>query len=276
MSKIRYYLEGSRQDRINHAVSHTKDMEERFPNEISTAVKETKKYNEHYIFTDFPEANENICVKLLAQDSVQAAFNEADGKTCILNFASFTHPGGMFLTGSRAQEECLCHESFLYNVLKEFDKSDKSSTASYYESNRAKVNRGLYYNRAFYTPNIIFEKDSISANFDVITCAAPNLGPTLRYGLNVSKEENSKVLESRIKFILDIAAENRVDTLILGAFGCGVFKQDASEVANIFIKCISNSHRYFKKVIFAVPSNVHSENFDKFYDVFVNMEGKSN
>ena len=38
MSKIRYYLEGNRQDRINHAVSHTKEMEERFPNEIAKNV----------------------------------------------------------------------------------------------------------------------------------------------------------------------------------------------------------------------------------------------
>ena len=160
----------------------------------------------------------------------------------------------MFLTGSRAQEECLCHESFLYNVLKEFDKSDEPSCVSYYKNNRAKVNRGLYYNRAFYTPNIIFEKDSISANFDVITCAAPNLGPTLRYGLNVSKEENSKVLESRIKFILDIAAENRVDTLILGAFGCGVFGQAPIEVANVFKGFLRNEFNgCFKKVIFAIP-----------------------
>lgn len=260
MSKVQYYFEGNRQDRINHAVSHTKEMEKRFPNEIATAVEKTKIYNEDYIFNDFPNAKETVRVKLLAQDSVQAAFNEAEGKTCILNFASFKNPGGMFLTGSRAQEECLCHESFLYNVLKEFDDS-------YYANNRGKVNRGLYYNRALYTPDVIFEKNSVSGNFDIITCAAPNLGPTLRYDLGVSKEENSKVLESRIKFILDIAAENRVDTLILGAFGCGVFKQDASEVASIFIKYISNSHNYFKKVIFAVPSNVHSENFDKFYDV---------
>ena len=39
-------------------------------------------------------------------------------KIAVLNFASFKNPGGMFYNGSSAQEESLCHESFLYNVLK--------------------------------------------------------------------------------------------------------------------------------------------------------------
>ena len=50
----------------------------------------------------------------------------------ILNFASYKNPGGMFLRGSTAQEEALCHESTLYNVLIKFNDT-------YYKSNRENI-----------------------------------------------------------------------------------------------------------------------------------------
>ncbi|MDD6023455.1 MAG: TIGR02452 family protein [Oscillospiraceae bacterium] len=38
-------------------------------------------------------------------------------KTCILNFASATNPGGGVTRGSSAQEECICRSSTLYPCL---------------------------------------------------------------------------------------------------------------------------------------------------------------
>ena len=96
------------------------------------------------------------------------------------------------------------------------------------------------------------EKDWYDVN--VITCAAPNKSTAQKYQ-NVSDEENTEVLRSRIKFVLDIAKDNDVDTLILGAYGCGVFGQEAKEVAGIFKEYLCTTHaRCFEKVVFAIPS----------------------
>ena len=165
----------------------------------------------------------------------------------------------MFINGSKAQEECLCHESFLYNVLLQF-------VQEFYDWNNKNKNKALYLNRGLYSPGIVFCKDGENAICDVITCAAPNKSVARRYQ-HVQNEENTKVLKSRIKFVLDIAKENHVGTLILGAFGCGVFGQDAGEVAEIFKEYLETTHKCFEKVVFAVPEG-KDKNLESFKTVF--------
>ena len=80
----------------------------------------------------------------------------------------------------------------------------------------------------------------------------------------MDKESNSVALKQRIKFVLDVAEYNNVDTLILGAFGCGVFGQDPREVATIFNKELETHN--FNKIIFAIPSG-HNDNYYWFNEV---------
>ena len=66
---------------------------------------------------------------------------------------------------------------------------------------------------------------------------------------------NERALKERISFVLSIAADQNINTLILGAFGCGVFGQDPLFVANEFKEQILNSYPFFSNVIFAVPKD---------------------
>ena len=199
---------------------------------------------------------EEMSVVLEPIDSVAAIKKfVGEGKTAVLNFASYKNPGGGFMNGMMSQEEALCHESFLYNVLEVL-------YPQYYHWNNQHLNRGLYLNRALYTPDVRFGEIFC----DVITCAAPNWGPARRYG-TATPEENSEILESRIRFVLEIARHMRVDTLILGAYGCGVFKQDATEVARIFKELLKEEYHNFNKVVFAIPVG-RDGNLQKFVDVF--------
>lgn len=238
------------------------EMEERYKEEIRYSVEQTR------IFSIFTNSVESKCIRhtssrqisIMDADSVTAMCNKGSAessKVCILNFASYKNPGGRFIAGSRAQEESLCHESFLYNVLKEQPK--------YYEWNNAHKNRALYLNRALYSPNIRFCTKGNVRYSDVLTCAAPNKRAAQRF-CHVSSRDNSEVLRSRIEFVLGIAEQKHVDVLILGAYGCGVFGQNPFEVATIFKEFLTGSDiRFAGDVVFAIPGG---DNLAAFQSVF--------
>ena len=250
-------------DSKNRAIKAKKwvdKMEKEHPSEIAYSVKNTMMCRKENLNFSWSKRYSQTAVKLEALDSVSAVFKYTDqnSKTAVLNFASYKQPGGMFLQGSKAQEECLCHESTLYNVLVRFEDT-------YYASNKKQLNRALYQNVALYSPDVYFERNDNSVKCDVITCAAPNFSAASKY-CNVSKEENATVLESRIKFILYLAATQQVDTLILGAFGSGVFGQNAKEVARITMNLLKHYDGVFKEVVFAVIDE-KSVNYQAFNDV---------
>lgn len=238
------------------AKRHTEEMARKYRSEIEHSVA----LSHIYAMNNAEKTTEsNITISVIDADSVSAAM-KADGRICILNFASYKYPGGMFLKGSKAQEECLCHESFLYNVL--------SCFPDYYERNLKNLNRALYKNRAIYSPDVLFFHDGEKKFCDVLTCAAPNFTTASKYQ-KVTPEENRKVLQDRIHFILSILSENKPDTAILGAFGCGVFGQNPYEVAEIFKNEIEKGICMPMNLVFAIPDGANG-NLKAFKEVFGN------
>ncbi len=232
----------NKEKRAEIAKNHTQEFAKKYIHEIAQCGIDTVMYNTDFIYKRILTGNPSVI--LSDYDSVSAIFRftQANKKIAVLNFASYKEPGGKFMEGSSAQEECLCHASFLYNVLRE--------KHAYYDWNNRHKNRSMYMNRALYSPNVIFELAGDAIECDVITCAAPNYSAATKYQ-QISKKDNNTILKNRIKFVLDIAEANDVKTLILGAYGCGVFGQDPAVVSEIFINGIKG--RSFDKVVFAIP-----------------------
>ncbi len=173
------------------------------------------------------------------------------GHIACLNFASARRPGGGFLGGARAQEESLARASALYPCL--------LAAPEYYERNRA--NRSaIYLDLMIYSPQVPFfrndggdllEKPMLAS---VLTAPAPNRGAVAH-----NERRNLPLVETtlrrRAEMILHIAQAHRVDGLVLGAWGCGVFRNEPGQVASIFAALLKPPGRFggvFRDVLFSI------------------------
>ncbi|CAN5191987.1 hypothetical protein BH11MYX1_BH11MYX1_14390 [soil metagenome] len=181
-----------------------------------------------------------------------------------LNFASARNPGGGFLGGAQAQEESLARSSALYPC--------QLTHTNHYERNRIQKSL-LYLDLALWSPHVPFFRDDEGGWLatpllaSVITCAAPNAGAL---GRGTSSEELETVLTRRARLVLALARHHGVETLVLGAWGAGVFKNDPVMVARIFKALLAGEFaNVFARVVFAVIGNSQiSANHRAFAEAF--------
>lgn len=226
------------------------------------------------------DTDANIVVS--KKSSFDAARQYENNHVAVLNFASATNPGGGVVNGASAQEECLCRVSTLYKCL-----NTPITFDNFYNLHRKEANV-LHNDDIIYTPEVfIFKSDNLKLldksdwkKVDVITCAAPNLREIPNNGwCNIGESNNSvkvsdevllDIHKKRAKAILNSAVLNHADTIILGAFGCGAFKNKPEIVAEAYKKVIKYYKRAFKNIEFAVYcKSYNKENYDIFNKVIL-------
>ncbi|QZN78111.1 MULTISPECIES: TIGR02452 family protein [Paenibacillus] len=167
-----------------------------------------------------------------------------------LNFASAKNPGGGFLGGSQAQEESLARATGLYPCIAQMDEM--------YDYNR-KQRSGLYSNYMIYSPDVPVIRDDEDRLLDkyyvssFITAPAVNAGVVKERG-EADDLQIESVMKERIRYILDVASANGHRTIVLGAYGCGVFRNDPAVVAKYFHDVLVGEacKDAFERIVFAV------------------------
>lgn len=176
-------------------------------------------------------------------------------KVAVLNFANNHSIGGAPYSAG-AQEESLCRCSTLHSCLEDMRQEFYQKHIDLYEAHKIDY---MGNDDLIYTPNVcVFKTDEQTDPIypkmmprdqwyyvDVITCAAPEL-----WHGNRKPADYESQINSRIKKIVDVAWKQKVEVLVLGAWGCGAFKNPEDVVARLFHEHL---RRYdFKKVIFAM------------------------
>lgn len=211
-----------------------------------------------------PEQGEKILQELLLQgevtddiqvkniSTVQGILEERKEKIGVLNFASAKNPGGGFLNGAMAQEESLAASSGLYQTL--------TAQRRYYEENRS-CGSMIYTDFAIYSKRVIFFRNErfqlidSPVTADVLTLPAVNMGQVKLKNEDITLAKRK--MKNRMRLALAIFASEGAENLILGAYGCGVFRNNPEDVARWWRELLIEEGyaKAFQKILFAVLDN---------------------
>lgn len=226
----RYRLEDGREVSIADDMARCYEGTRLFwPDDLSELIKNVR--------IEHRPPSERAIVELANETTlagVAAIRRETVGVVGALNFASAKNPGGGFLSGSQAQEESLARSSALYgSLMREW---------SYYELHRA-MTSPVYTDALILSPGCpVFREDCGKLKREpervtFISGAAPNAGQ-IEKSSPQDLSQLPSILMRRSRYVLGLASLTGCKNIVLGAWGCGVFKNDPEVVAKTFASLI--------------------------------------
>ena len=236
-----------------------------FPEVDLTAVK---------VYT--PEAGAALCgrfpgepgktplIQITTEDSYRAASRFEH--PLVMNFANAQHPGGGFEIGATAQEESLCRCSTLYASIK------SEAAREMYRYNKTNICATESDYMLLSDPVFVFRDEK--CNFlekpfrvGVITVPAPNRAGRAMFA---SADKLAAAMTKRIRIMLAVAKGNGFRDLVLGAWGCGAFRNDPVKVAGYFKTVLLDEGygAYFDTVCFAIYGKEDGKNYIAFREAF--------
>jgi len=233
----------------DRAVHIKKDMEQAIQNSVLYRPSELSQLGEKLRKGGNPARMEVTGETTLA---AAARLTLEEGKTDVvcLNFASAKNPGGGFLGGSQAQEESLARATGLYPCI--------AQMTEMYEYNR-KQRTCLYSDHMIYSPDVPVIRDDYDRLLDQYYTTAFITAPAVNAGVVKERKEATdaeikSVMKQRIRYILEVAAVQGHRTIVLGAFGCGVFRNEPAQVASYFAEVLDEEgyRDYFDHIVFAI------------------------
>ena len=235
-------------------------------------------------------ANEDCLV--VAKSLIDRGLNPA-----VLNLADAYHACGMYNSGSGAQEESLCRASTLSLTLYQYYNKMWAGKANVPLRPTPAYPMDIHFG-GIYSPDVTVFRDNGQTGFalreepyqtSIISLAALNFRPghktnNLEYcsADGGFTPEGKQVMFDKIRTIYRIALLNGHDSLVLGAFGCGVFQLKPELVAQYF-KQILDEEEFrgkFHTIVFAMlegkatpRKKVEEEgDFAPFYQLFGRFE----
>ncbi|MBY0206287.1 MULTISPECIES: TIGR02452 family protein [Paenibacillus] len=233
----------------DRAVHIKKDMEQAIQNSVLYRPSELSQLGEKLRKGGNPARMEVTGETTLA---AAARLTLEEGRTDVvcLNFASAKNPGGGFLGGSQAQEESLARATGLYPCI--------AQMTEMYEYNR-KQRTCLYSDHMIYSPDVPVIRDDYDRLLDQYYTTAFITAPAVNAGVVKERKEATdaeikSVMKQRIRYILEVAAVQGHRTIVLGAFGCGVFRNEPAQVASYFAEVLDEegNRDYFDHIVFAI------------------------
>lgn len=230
---------------------------------LQTLEKSQKTDIHNETFINFSLQNSLDAARAL--QTIANGSSEQNKQVGILNLANRLQPGGVGLAPyGGSQEEFLVRRSNLaWGLDKRFGSKEVHEQLSKIRIQERLVEpfqHHIPYFGAVVSKNVTFIDQNKEDNFDVISAAAPDMRKGsdeyryLRKHLRDTKAAQLQILENKIKAIFEAAIAEKIDYLVLGAFGCGCFNNETQEVAQIFANLLTSDayKNRFKQITFAI------------------------
>jgi uncharacterized protein (TIGR02452 family) len=228
-------------------------------------------------------------IKIVNQDTFNAAIDLASqsslsadsSRVAVLNMASHSNPGGGWIKGAMAQEEALCYRSSLALSLHK----------RYYPW---KQRMGLY------TPDVVIIRSDVPSGHkllvpdvapadlpvvSVLSIAAPRCPDVRKVKETVNTTGSGStvvertvyadpavrdLLKQKMRLCLRMAGHKGHGLLVLGALGCGAFRNPRREVAHCWLEVFREAEfqgGWWEEVWFAVYDRRNEGNFEVFEEI---------
>ena len=196
-----------------------------------------------------------------ACDTVTAAltlhqWGAAASPVAVLNFADPVKPGGGYMNGRTAQEEDLCRAvPALFPALASAPAYPLDPAASPLVV-RADVWRAPPFSSRL----------RAAVPVVVVTAAAPNGNGRLPLAVSLQGPAYERDFRQRMRRALYAAYAAGCSTVVLGAWGCGVFRNRPEVVAELWSEVLDalEWRGRFARVVFAVPHGTHGRSLTAF------------
>ncbi|KAI1178145.1 hypothetical protein F4777DRAFT_576203 [Nemania sp. FL0916] len=218
--------------------------------------------------------------KSLTEPGVEAV--NRNQRVAVLNLASDKNPGGGWLSGASAQEEALCYRSSLALSLHR----------SYYPWSPC---------TAIYTRDVVIMRSSMATGHLLLVPQTPVAQlplvsaisvaairrPALKTAVDATSEPSARdgqaifkhpadrqLTKTKMRLALRIAAREKHELLVLGALGCGAFRNPPSEIAHCWSEVLGEPEfrgGWWREIWFAVLDTKNEGNFGVFSRI---LDGK--
>ena len=243
----------SKEERAAQAAKHLSFVKGVFAKETESSIQTATIYEDGEArAAQLPEPKAEATETAVTTAFAVSALHDASGKVTLVDAASFTRPGGAYEDGAFGPEQVLCSESNLYPIL-------QGIKPAYHSKNRGYACGQLFTDRAAFLKDVVFNREGSMRTANVIVVPEPNRARALEN--HRSERECDACLANRIETLLNIAALQETETLIVGAFGCGRQGFPPAQVIEQFQSLIDTHQGAIPKIVFAVP-RVHFEAFD--------------
>lgn len=211
-------------------------------------------------------------------NSSNAQSMSLSSRPAVLNLASDTQPGGGWQTGAMAQEEALCYRSSLsLSLHKHYYPWD--ALQGLYTRDVVVIRSSTADGHALLGPVVAAADLPVVSVLSVAAVRRPKLVDAQSPGgkqRKVFADGDERVLtKKKMRLALRMAASKGHDCLVLGALGCGAFRNPAEEIADAWKEVLGEvefAEGWWRAVWFAVLDKTDEGNLEIFEEVLGGIE----